>query len=214
MKKLITSILSVFLLTSAAYSFDRPSISIGGSTTAAYFSTSAHEVEASEKSEEVDGAALGGYVSVFAEITLADRLSIGVSFVPEDLETETVETKQTDGGSSVTNTIKASLEDMTTVYASILVTDNLYLKFGAVTLDLVTQENLGTGSAYGNTDLDGDTFGVGYNMEMDNGVFFRAEAMRTNLGGVSLTSTSNSDNKIVLSDVEGVNASIMIGKKF
>ena len=214
MKKLITSILSVFLLTSAAYSFDRPSISIGGSTTAAYFSTSAHEVEASEKSEEDDGAALGGYVSVFAEITLADRLSIGVSFVPEDLETETVETKQTDGGSSVTNTIKASLEDMTTVYASILVTDNLYLKFGAVTLDLVTQENLGTGSAYGNTDLDGDTFGVGYNMEMDNGVFFRAEAMRTNLGGVSLTSTSNSDNKIVLSDVEGVNASIMIGKKF
>ena len=214
MKKLITSILSVFLLTSAAYSFDRPAISLGGSTTAAYFSTSAHEVEASEKSEEVDGAALGGYVSVFAEITLADRLSIGVSFVPEDLETETVETKQTDGGSSVTNTIKASLEDMTTVYASILVTDNLYLKFGAVTLDLVTQENLGTGSAYGNTDLDGDTFGVGYNMEMDNGVFFRAEAMRTNLGGVSLTSTSNSDNKIVLSDVEGVNASIMIGKKF
>ena len=214
MKKLITSILSVFLLTSAAYSFDRPSISIGGSTTAAYFSTSAHEVEASEKSEEVDGAALGGYVSVFAEITLADRLSIGVSFVPEDLETETVETKQTDGGSSVTNTIKASLEDMTTVYASLMVTDNLYVKFGAVTLDLVTQENLGTGSAYGNTDLDGDTFGVGYNMEMDNGVFFRAEAMRTNLGGVSLTSTSNSDNKIVLSDVEGVNASIMIGKKF
>ena len=214
MKKLITSILSVFLLTSAAYSFDRPAISLGGSTTAAYFSTSAHEVEASEKSEEVDGAALGGYVSVFAEITLADRLSIGVSFVPEDLETETVETKQTDGGSSVTNTIKASLEDMTTVYASILVTDNLYLKFGAVTLDLVTQENLGTGSAYGNTDLDGDTFGVGYNMEMDNGVFLRAEAMRTNLGGVSLTSTSNSDNKIVLSDVEGVNASIMIGKKF
>ena len=214
MKKLITSILSVFLLTSAAYSFDRPAISLGGSTTAAYFSTSAHEVEASEKSEEVDGAALGGYVSVFAEITLADRLSIGVSFVPEDLETETVETKQTDGGSSVTNTIKASLEDMTTVYASLMVTDNLYVKFGAVTLDLVTQENLGTGSAYGNTDLDGDTFGVGYNMEMDNGVFFRAEAMRTNLGGVSLTSTSNSDNKIVLSDVEGVNASIMIGKKF
>ena len=214
MKKLITSILSVFLLTSAAYSFDRPSISVGGSTTAAYFSTSAHEVEASEKSEEVDGAALGGYVSVFAEITLADRLSIGVSFVPEDLETETVETKQTDGGSSVTNTIKASLEDMTTVYAALNLTDNLYVKFGVVSLDLVTQESLGTGSAYGNTDLDGDTFGVGYNMEMDNGVFLRAEAMRTNLGGVSLTSTTNSDNKIVLSDVEGVNASIMIGKKF
>ena len=168
---------------------------------------------AGEDGEE-EGAALGGYASVFAEVTLADRLSIGVAYVPEDLETETVETKQTDGGSSVTNTIKASLEDMTTVYASILVTDNLYLKFGAVTLDLVTQESLGTGSAYGNTDLDGDTFGVGYNMEMDNGVFLRAEAMRTNLGGVSLTSTSNSDNKIVLSDVEGVNASIMIGKKF
>ena len=219
MKKLITSIVSVFLLTSAAYSFDRPGISIGGSFTAAYFETSAHEVEANEKSGEEEGAALGGYASVFAEVTLADRLSIGVAYVPEDLETETVETKQTDEttsatGSAVTNTIKASLEDMTTFYASLLLTDNLYVKFGVVSLDLVTQESLGTGSAYGNTDLDGDTFGVGYNMEMDNGVFFRAEAMRTNLGGVSLTSTSNSDNKIVLSDVEGVNASIMIGKKF
>ena len=108
MKKLITSILSVFLLTSAAYSFDRPGISIGGSFTAAYFETSAHEVEANEKSAEESGAALGGYASVFAEVTLADRLSIGVAYVPEDLETETVETKQTDGGSSVTNTIKAS----------------------------------------------------------------------------------------------------------
>ena len=94
MKKLITSILSVFLLTSAAYSFDRPGISIGGSFTAAYFSTSAHEVEASEQSAEEEGAALGGYASAFVELTLADRLVIGVSYVPEDLETETVETKQ------------------------------------------------------------------------------------------------------------------------
>ena len=175
--------------------------------------------QALRQSAEEEGAALGGYASAFVELTLADRLVIGVSYVPEDLETETVETKQldettSDTGSAVTNTIKASLEDMTTVYAALNLTDNLYVKFGVVNLDLVTQETLGTGSAYGNTDLDGDTFGVGYNMEMDNGVFLRAEAMRTNLGGVSLTSTSNSDNKIVLSDVEGVNASIMIGKKF
>ena len=93
MKKLITSILSIFLLTSAAYSFDRPGFSIGGSYTAAYFETSAHEVEGNEKSAEESGAALGGYASVFAELTLADRLTIGVSYVPEDLETESVETK-------------------------------------------------------------------------------------------------------------------------
>ena len=156
---------------------------------------------------------------MFAELTLADRLTIGVSYVPEDLETESVETKQTDqkdgaAAATKTQTIKASLEDMTTIYASLLLTDNLYVKFGVVNLDLITQETLETGSSYGNTDLDGDTYGFGYNMEMDNGVFLRAEAMRTSLGGVSLTSTTNTANKVVLSDVDGVNASIMIGKKF
>ncbi len=219
MKKLITTLATLILLTSASYSFDRPTLSIGGTSTAAYFEAAAHEVENSEKSQKEEGAALGGYVSVFGELTFADRLTIGIAYVPEDLETETVTTGRADKtttatASTVTQTVKAQLEDMTTAYIAINLTDNFYVKFGTVNMDLITKETLGTGSAYGNTDLDGDVLGAGYNMTLDNGVFLRAEAMRVNIGGVSLTSTTNSANKIVLDDVDGVNASISIGKSF
>ena len=219
MKKLITTLATLVLLTSASYSFDRPAFSVGGTSTAAYFEAAAHEVENSEKSQKEKGAALGGYVSVFGELTFADRVTIGIAYVPEDLETETVTRSRQDKtttatASTVTQTIKAQLEDMTTAYIAFNLTDNFYVKFGQVNMDMVTKETLGTGSAYGNADLDGDVYGAGYQMTMDNGVFLRAEAMRVNIGGISLTSTTNSANKIVLDDIEGVNASISLGKTF
>ena len=219
MKKLITALATLILLTSASYAFDRPTISLGGTTTAAYFEAAAHEVENSEKSQKETGAALGGYVSAFGELTFADRLTVGIAYVPEDLETETVTRSRqdettSDTASTVTQTIKAQLEDMTTVYIALNLTENFYVKFGTVNMDLITKETLGTGSAYGNADLEGDVYGAGYTMTLDNGVFLRAEAMRVNIGGTSLTSTTNSDNKIVLDDIDGVNASLSIGKSF
>ena len=43
------------------------------------------------------------------------------------------------------------------------VNENLYIKGGVASVDVITNENLGTGGAYGNTNLDATMFGFGYN---------------------------------------------------
>jgi hypothetical protein len=81
-------------------------------------------------------------------------------------------------------------------------------------IDLTTNEKLGTGSAYGNTSLDGSTIGAGVHIEKDNGLFFRFEVNEQSFDGVTLTSTTNSANKVTVTDLDGTTAKLSIGKAF
>ena len=55
--------------------------------------------------------------------------------------------------------------------------------------------------------------GFGWTAEVGQGVFIRASADYTDFDDLSLTSTTNSDNKIEAS-LEGVSGSLSIGKSF
>ena len=103
-------------------------------------------------------------------------------------------------------------EDLTTVYLSVNLTDSMYAKVGYMKVDVITNEVLGTGSTYGNTDLDGQTFGFGTNMSMDNGIFVRAEANYMTFD--SSEGLTSGDNTITLTNLDGVTASLKIGKSF
>ena len=118
-----------------------------------------------------------GYGSIFAEVMATDNIGIGVSYVPMALESETTENLQTTTTASATGTNKVQIdfEDLTTIYALFYPVENLYLKAGYMEVEVKTNENLATGGAYGNTTLDGFTVGIGYNYDMDNGVFVRFE---------------------------------------
>ena len=109
------------------------------------------------------------------------------------------------------NKVQVDFEDLTTMYATFDVTDNLYVKAGISSVEVITNENLTTGSSYGNTTLDGTSLGVGYDMDMDNGLFVRAEGNYMNFDGASLTSN---DNTIKLKNLDGVTAAILVGKSF
>ena len=78
-------------------------------------------------------------------------------------------------------------------------------------VDVITNENLGTGSTYGNTSLDGTMYGVGYNKTFDNSVFIRGEAMMLDFDSAKMTSD---DNTIELNNLEGAMGKISIGKSF
>ena len=216
MKKIITLMTALFALVS--FNALAAGFNLGGSLQTAYFTTSGFENEGGEVSTQQKGAAIGSFGEIFVEGQI-DRFRIGVSYVPGDIESETAEQirqDQKDGAvnAAKTNKIKVALKDYTTAYIAIDITEHLYIKAGMVKMDLITNENLGTGSAYGNSDLDGSTFGAGYHHEMDNGLFFRGEFMLTEIGGLSLTSTTNSDNKVTVNDIHGANATISIGKAF
>ena len=147
------------------------------------------------------------------------RFAIGVDYVPQGLESETAENVRhqksgLQGVTATTNKVQVDFEDLTTLYVALNVTENFYIKAGLVTVDVITKESLGTGSQYGNGDLDGQMYGVGYHTEFGNGMFARIEGTVMDLGGQKLTSTTNADNTVELKDVVGATGRISIGKSF
>tara|TARA_B110000027_G_scaffold80335_1_gene85549 strand:+ start:140 stop:814 length:675 start_codon:yes stop_codon:yes gene_type:complete len=168
-----------------------------------------------------DETGVAGYTSFFIEKTLGDRFTIGYDYVSSSLESETEETVvddlkgETDGASTqVTNTVKVAFEDLSTLYVALNLTENLYVKGGLATVDVITKETLATGSDYGNTSLDGSVMGVGYNKSFDNGMFLRVEGTYMDFDNAKLTSKTNSDNTIELNDLEGASGKLSIGKSF
>ena len=161
MNKIIT-ILSLTLLSfMPAYA----GVNIGASMNAGVFHGTGEENENGEKSRE-DATGAAAYASVFVEAG-GDRLAVGIDYVPQGLESETTETViDDDVGSTATRTtnkVQVDFEDLTTLYVALKLTENFYVKAGIVQVDVITKENLGTGSQYGNGDLDGTMCGFKIN---------------------------------------------------
>ena len=186
-------------------------------------SSSASPGDVSKKaSAEGDSAeALFGFGSIFIEKTLGDRLAIGIDYVPMDLDTETAENSQAQDvtptgiiGSTKSNTVQVDFSDLTTIYLTFKLNDNLYVKGGLVEVDVETNESLGTGGSYGNTSLDGSMLAIGYNRDLNTGTFLRLEAHTMSLDGVTLTNTADSTKSVTADGVSGYGAKLSIGKSF
>ena len=216
MKKIIITIFSsLFLFTVASAEVG---INLGISGNLGAFQATGSETENDEKNKE-DAVGAAGWASIFLEKTLGDRISIGIDYVPSALETETSERVVQDLGAagasnSRTNKIQVDFEDLTTLYLTANITDNLYAKAGMMQVDVITKETLGTGSAYGNTSLDGTVRGLGYNATFADSMFVRLEGNYMSFDSASLTSTTNSLNKVSIDDLNGVSAKLSVGKSF
>ena len=173
---------------------------------------------ATEKSSE-DATGVAGFGSIFIEKTLGDRLTIGLDYVPSALDSETSETVRmdkttTDTQTAKTNTVKVAFEDLTTLYVALNITESFYVKAGMAQVDVITKENLATGSEYGDTTLDASVFGLGFNNSFDNGMFVRVEGTYMDFDNAKLVSSTNADNTVELNNLEGASGKISIGKSF
>lgn len=215
MKKII-----IFLLTSMFFIGQASAIglNVGIAGTAGVFHGTGEENENGEISSE-DAAGAVTYASIFVEVPLNEKISFGVDYVPTSLESDTAESVVTDkttsdSSSNATQKVQIDFNDLTTAYVMLNLTEGLFVKAGVVTVDVATNESLGTGSSYADTDLSGSVLGVGYTGEVGgNGAFVRVEANYLDLGGATVTA-SNTDNKVTLSDVQGLTAKVAIGKSF
>ena len=222
MKKIIVGIiLSLFALNTASAEVG---LKVGVAGSAGLFAGTAKEAQTgnsvndpteNRKRSELLGI---GYASIFVEKSIGDRFSVGVDYVPTAIESETTETTRKhittayqEVQTQVENKVQVDFEDLTTLYANINLTDNLYAKIGVANVSIKTNENLGTGAAYGDTDMDATVLGFGYDNVMDNGVFVRLEANYMDFDGVSLTS---GDNTISVSSLHGVSGKLAIGRAF
>ena len=159
-----------------------------------------------------------GFGSIFIEKTLGDRFAIGIDIVPASLETEATEVRRShittdyqEVRTSVENKIQVDFEELMHVYLSMNITDNAFVKVGTGSVDVITNENMGTGAVYGNTSMDLIVYGVGYTNSFDNGAFIRVEGQYMDFDGASLVS---GDNTISVSGVDGLTGKLSIGKSF
>ena len=182
-------------------------------------STTDRTIKSSTEKENAEGAfALG---SVFGEFAFNDQISVGVNYVPHSSDSEETQNVQNIGGTGngnftaeATNTVKVSFEDLVTVYALANLNENVYLKAGIMQVDLITEENLGTGGSYGNDTLEGYTIGLGYNMDLADGMFVRAEAAYMEIDGTTLTNTDDSTKSVSADGITGYGAAVSVGKSF
>lgn len=221
MKKLFLSLVfSVLYVTSASADMG---VNVGVSGNAGIFAASASEQTTNAGGTNQNGSEHGsaGWGSMFLEATVGDKLMVGIDYVPQSLETDTTESARTDKtavdddtGSIVTNKIQIDLEDLTTIYVGAMITENFFVKAGAMKVDVITNESLGTGGAYGNTELDGTMFGMGYHVANDNGAFFRFEGNYLQFDSQTVTNSNDSNKSIKLKNLDGLSGKISLGKTF
>ena len=139
--------------------------------------------------------------------------------MPQTLETPQNDSNEgpntkNDGSAANENSVKAHIVDLTTLYAMFFATENIYLKAGFTQVDVKTNESLATGGSYGDTTLDGYTVGLGFNQDMDNGMFVRFEASVMELDGATLVNKNDTTKKVTADGIEGVTAALSLGKTF
>ena len=169
-------------------------ISYGVSAALTKIDASGTETEGGEKT---DGSADNTVIipSLFVEYAYSDTISVGLDYIPLGADVSSKTKKRQDTETSVTGTVsttttartqqaQAELDNHITLYAHYNMTDTMYLKVGAVRVDLNTDESLGTGSKYGNETLNGGLLGIG--AKSGNSRF---ELVYTDYEDVSLTSS-------------------------
>ena len=224
MKKIIiTLVSSIFLLFGNAYALG---LNVGISGAAPQFEVdgaSEKNADTTKKAadEKEDAEGLYAIGSAFAEINLTDRIAVGVDYVPHALESNQVSNEKEvlagtgkTVGTNVTNVAEVHIEDLTTVYASLSLNDNFYVKAGYSKGDVLTIENLGTGGAYPDTTIDGIVVGLGYDRDLSNGMFVRLEANYMDYDSVQVTNSNDATKQITVDGVGGYGARLSIGKSF
>ncbi|MDA7752407.1 hypothetical protein N8895_03900 [Candidatus Pelagibacter sp.] len=228
MKKIILAILmtfGIFTIVSAEIG-----LKVGVSAQIGSMETSGKEVSSdgttqTRKAEE----ALFGTAGFFIEKDLAflpgpfARLSVGFDNIAHDLDLGTATNYRTTtlgAAGAVTNdnfhSLNAKITGFETLYATLNITDWLYVKAGSVTVDVDTEFKGTVSSSYPtNHSLDGSVIGFGVEKSSDNGMFFRLEYNDYSIDGKSVAST-NADSKFTatLNDVSGSTGRISIGKAF
>ena len=218
MRKSILSLIFSVLLASMGFTTSSNAIGLEGLGigfsvgTAGYYAVGEEvtdNVETGVDNTKQSGAFQNDVGSIFIEYT-AGPVTFGVDYHLEDIATPT----NTNIQGATTNTVKASFENLTTVYIAVPVWGGLYAKVGGIYVDINTQEVLGTGGNYGNTDTTGITAGFGYQHEVQDGFSLRFEALAARYEDVGATNSKNTTTSVKIRDMMGASGRVSLLKTF
>lgn len=156
---------------------------------------------------------------IFVEKELQGGLSLGIAVIPASAEVGSNAVTRTDKLKSgdVTGTQKASADFSmhTTVYALLpLGSSGFYAKVGGGSVDVESTESLITGAKYGDQSVNFGTIGLGFERDLDNGMFARFEGSYSDYESIELKSTGSDAVSTINGDIDTLNARLSIGKSF
>lgn len=222
-KKIIAYVFGLVMLVS----FSASAVEIRGGLTVTgmgLYATGEEKLKDSGKRTHKEAAAIFQNASLFAEIASDMGLAFGVSYTPEfaDLPDESrTDEKDTiiNGRAETTNTVDGKVNDAFEAYLTMPIGDaGLYAKAGMLFAEIVINENLGTGSSYGDVDAQAGVVGLGYQGTLQDNIFWRVEGAYMQFENISekgseVGGTSNSFNEIT-AEITGARAALSVGMAF
>ena len=189
-KTILVIMISMLTFVGKAYA----EISYGVSASLTQIDASGTETEGGEKNSG-DADNLVVVPSLFVEYGFSDAISVGLDYIPLSADVSKNTKSRTDVETSVSGTTtttttsrtqkaQAELTNHTTLYASYMLTDSVFLKAGVAYVELDATESLGTGSKYGSEDVYGGVIGIG--TKADN---MRVEVLYTDYEDINLKSS-------------------------
>ena len=156
---------------------------------------------------------------IFLESKTEDGLVLGIAVIPVDAEVGSSSITRTDklktGDVTGAQTAAAEFSGHTTLYANVpLGGSGAYLKLGAGFVNVKSTESLTTGAKYGDQDVNFGTIGLGFERDLDNGMFTRVEGSYSDYEEISLSSTGSDAVSTIKGELEVIAARITIGKSF
>tara|TARA_B100001996_G_scaffold11861_1_gene9921 strand:+ start:1422 stop:2075 length:654 start_codon:yes stop_codon:yes gene_type:complete len=217
MKKLLVLISSLGILFFATINANAASIGISAAVTG-FDGDGEETVDGMNKN--TGGSAsqtVSGIPSIFIESDPENGWVFGIDYIPVGAEFVSESKAQTSianlnsGTTSHTQKVEGELENHITFYIEKDVYNGVYLKGGISSVDVISNESLGTGSTYGDDRILGYMYGIGYRYDMDT-MFIKLEASVTEYDSIELSATNTTNT--ATGDVDATSGKLSIGYKF
>ena len=217
MKKITTLVLATIL--SAITTFANAEWSAGITGTGVSMDASAKEDGKTKADVTRDETLEAMFGSIFLEYNFGPA-SVGLDVMPYTFETEKVTNVRTDNNIDTasndqgTTTAHLEVDYNTMLYVLAPLGDaGVYAKVGASFADVTSVESTATSTSYPDDELIGGHISLGYQANMQDGIFVRAEVGYSEYDDLSGTSSSQR-TKVQINNLSGEHARISIGKAF
>ena len=223
MKKIILSALGMMFIVSSAFA-----ASMGLSGTAIYYDASGTETTKSsnEKNNKSD-TGVAPIASIFIENEFGTAGSIlGLEVVPygakvADFDNARTDTDTDDASDTAgNNTGDVNFKNLITLYLEQPINgaiDGAFVRFGVSQVTIETDEEVATGSTYGDETVNGLTIGFGKKGDTANGGFYKIVGEISRFQGATFDGSNDSDsvkNSITLDDFNTAAIRFSVGKSF
>jgi hypothetical protein len=232
MNKLLTSIAAAGMLaisySTSANSIELPEVRLGATHTESVVYGSVAETRANGRDNKQKGLFLNDSVGIFGELAIKQLFGLtigfeyggdGVSNTAERIVAKRATMTAASGATAEetrngTQKVDLSIDDSTSVYLLMPIMDTgFFVKAGQFETDIITKETLFTGSTYGNVSMSADFVGLGYQHNVSDLFFVRAEGQYMEFDAASVTGSGEGD-VISLSDVGQASAKFSVGLRY